>query len=129
MLSHPLSGLRALLTAVLFILVTALMPGPALAAFVPGTEDLPLAPGLTADAENVLIFDNPTGRIVQAMATGTKDADTITRFYAETLPQLGWSRGRDGRWVRGDEVLDIAIAMDAANHRLTVRFQLSPAGN
>lgn len=126
---HLIRGLRARAAAALILLATAFLPGGALAAFVPGTEDVPLAPGLTASADDALVFDNPTGRIVQATATGTSDADAITRFYAETLPQLGWSRGKDGRWARGDEVLDIAIAMDAASRRLSVRFQLSPAGN
>lgn len=125
---HLIRGMRAPLSAVLIALAALFAPA-ALAAFVPGTEDVPLAPGLTANADDALVFDNPTGRIVQATASGVSDADTITRFYAEALPQLGWSRGQDGRWARGDEALDIAIAMDAASRRLTVRFQLSPRGN
>lgn len=120
--------LTALFPALLILLTLALTP-PAHAAFVPGTEDVPLAPGLTASADDALVFDNPTGRIVQAQASGSADADAVTRFYAQTLPQLGWSRGKDGRWTRGDEVLDIAIAMDAPSRRLSVRFQLSPLGN
>ncbi|MFV3127637.1 hypothetical protein [Niveispirillum sp. KHB5.9] len=127
-MKHLLRGLRAPLTATLIALAVS-MPVTALAAFVPGTEDVPLAPGLAAVADDALVFDNPTGRIVQAVATGANDADTVTRFYAETLPQLGWARGGDGRWTRAGEVLDIAIAMDATSRRLTVRFQLSPKGN
>ncbi len=126
MLSHPFSGLRALLTATLILLATALVPGQALAAFVPGTEDVPLAPGLTAAADDALVFDNPAGRIVQSVATGQGDADAVTRFYAETLPQLGWSKGADGHWTRGEEVLDIGI--EQQGKRLSVRFQLSPRG-
>lgn len=117
--------LTALFPALL-VLLTLVMAPPARAAFLPGTEDVPLAPGLTASMDDALVFDNPTGRIVQAQASGIADADAVTRFYAETLPQLGWARGKDGRWTRADEVLDIAIAMDAPNRRLTVRFQLSP---
>ena len=123
---HPFRTARSLLMA---LLAAALFTSTALAAFVPGTEDVPLAPGLVANAEDALVFDNPTGRIVQATAVGTADTDAVTRFYAETLPQLGWSRGKDGHWTRGDEVLDIVIATDTASHRLTVRFQLSPSGN
>jgi hypothetical protein len=126
MLQHLFPGLRALLTAALFVLATALMPGTALAAFVPGTEDVPLAPGLTATADDALVFDNPTGRIIQSTATGQGDANIVTRFYADTLPQLGWSKGRDGRWTRGEEVLDIGI--EQQGKRLSVRFQLSPRG-
>lgn len=117
--------LRALFPALLVLLALGTAQ-PSRAAFVPGTEDVPLAPGLTAAAEETLVFDNPTGRIVQAKATGAADPDAVTRFYAETLPQLGWSRGSDGRWVRAGEVLDIGIALDAPSRRLTVRYQLSP---
>lgn len=123
---HLFRGLRVPLSAVLIALAVSIAPAAAPAAFVPGTEDVPLAPGLSAMADDALVFDNPSGRIVQAVATGTSDADAVTRFYAETLPQLGWARGSDGRWTRAGEVLDIAIAMEAASRRLTVRFQLSP---
>ena len=121
---HLFPHLRALFPALLLLLALGVAQ-PSRAAFVPGTEDVPLAPGLTATVDDTLVFDNPTGRIVQATATGAADADAVTRFYADTLPQLGWTRGSDGRWVRAGEVLDIGIALDAAR-RLTVRFQLSP---
>lgn len=121
---HRIKGPRALLAAVLFALACGLSPGPALAAFVPGTEDVPLAPGLSAMADDALVFDNPTGRIVQSTAAGQGDADAVTRFYADTLPQLGWSRGPDGHWTRAGEVLDISIEQQGS--RLTVRYQLSP---
>lgn len=126
MMLHPFRSTLSLCAATLAAVVIA---GTALAAFVPGTEDVPLAPGLIANADDALVFDNPTGRIVQATAVGAADTDAVTRFYADTLPQLGWTRGKDGRWTRGEEVLDIAIARDASGHRLSVRFQLSPSGN
>ncbi|OYQ35881.1 hypothetical protein CHU95_06345 [Niveispirillum lacus] len=110
----------------LLVLLAIIMAQSAKADFVPGTEDVPLAPGLTAMADDALVFDNPTGRIVQATATGSTNADAVTRYYTDTLPQLGWVRGSDGRWTRSGEVLDIAIATDATTRRLTVRFQLSP---
>ncbi|MBP7338766.1 hypothetical protein [Niveispirillum sp.] len=122
---HLFPPLRTLFPALLLLLALGVLP-PAHAAFVPGTEDVPLAPGLAAVADGALVFDNPTGRIIQATAIGPADADTVTRFYAETLPQLGWARGTDGRWTRAEEVLDITIATDAPTRRLTVRFQLSP---
>lgn len=126
---QPVQGPRALIPLLMLLLALGLSQPSHAAAFVPGTEDVPLAPGLRALADDALVFDNPTGRIVQTMAVGTADADAVTRFYAETLPQLGWARGKDGRWSRGGEVLDIAIAVDAASRRLTVRFQLSPRSN
>jgi len=121
---HPLKGARALLTALMIVLAGGSVAVPAKAAFVPGTEDVPLAPGLTATGDNALVFDNPTGRIIQATATGTGDADAIARFYADTLPQLGWTYAPGGRWTRQAEILDITIQRQ--NGHISVRFQLAP---
>ncbi|HEX7969421.1 MAG TPA: hypothetical protein VF502_14470, partial [Stellaceae bacterium] len=56
-----------------FALVLLLLApaGAALAGdFVPGTEDVPLMPGLASVAGSSLVFDKPQGRIVEAQATG-----------------------------------------------------------
>src|SRR5262249_36400359 len=52
-------------------LVRASLVQPAAGAqsYVPGTEDVPLMPGLAAD-DSALIFDKPQGRIVEAAARG-----------------------------------------------------------
>lgn len=121
---HAAPGLRALLIAALLFLAHGLMPGGANAAFLPGTADVPLAPGLTASADDILVFDNPSGRIVQVTATGTAEPDTILTFYADTLPQLGWVKGTDSTWSRQGEILVISI--DRQARTLAVRFQLSP---
>lgn len=113
------------------VLAAALLLAPGAAAadgFVPGTQDLPLMRGLAPVAEEALVFDKPTGRIVQAEATGTLPADAVRRFYADTLPQLGWTAepGAAGaqRWVREGERLDMAL--EGRGGRTLVRFTLSP---
>ncbi|HYC06270.1 MAG TPA: hypothetical protein VED40_23485 [Azospirillaceae bacterium] len=93
-------------------------------AFVPGTQDLPLMPGLAAGDEAV-VFDKPDGRIVQAAASGTADPAQVLRFYADTLPQLGWTADGPGRWKREGERLDIKAERTGA--RTLIRFTLSPA--
>lgn len=93
--------------------------------FVPGIEDLPLAPGLAAHAENSVLFDTPSGRIVDAIAAGRVSRTAILAFYARTLPQLGWREISRGAFVRGDELLRLEISVATAN--LTeVRFSLNP---
>lgn len=52
--------------------------------------DLPLAPGLTEQADRGLTFDKPDGRIIEAMAAGDVAPEAVIRFYQETLPALGW---------------------------------------
>lgn len=92
--------------------------------FVPGTEDVPLAPGLVIPAEGAVVFDQPSGRIVEATAAGPADAAGIQRFYAETLPQLGWTSSGGGQWTREGERL--AIAMERRGKGTQVRFTLAP---
>src|SRR5689334_6805677 len=63
---------------------------PAEPQFVAGIGDLPLMPGLSPVPEQDVVFDKPAGRIVQAVARGPVKPADVSRFYAETVPQLGW---------------------------------------
>ena len=113
----PALLMRALaLAACTAVLALTLMAAPALQGqenptpgFVPGVDDLPLMPGLTADLEATMVFDKPDGRIVEAAATGTVSRDAVTAFYASTLPQLGWLREGPARYTREGEVLNLTI--------------------
>ena len=94
------------------------------AAFFATVSDLPLMPGLTESAETALVFDKPSGRIVEVAATGAVSATTVRSFYGETLPQLGWVA--DGtRFLREGEVLTLAVKESAVG--VTVRFSIAPA--
>ena len=69
---------------------------------------------------------NPRGE-VPALIDGDwvlTEAPAILRFYAATLPQLGWTRESDSRFRREHEVLKLESAGDA--RMLTVRFTISP---
>jgi hypothetical protein len=113
-------ALRHLLAA-----VCVLSAMPALAeGFLSVGEDLPLAPGLAEVAGAGLTFDSPAGRIVEAYARGNADAAQVLRFYAGTLPQLGWTRETDTRFRREAEVLRLDAAPEGG--ALLVHFTLSP---
>lgn len=94
--------------------------------FVRGIEDLPLMPGLTEAADAGVVFDTPSGRIVQTEATGPISRDRVLAFYAESLPQLGWRSLAADLYHREDEVLRIEFDQ-AGDQSTTVRFALSPA--
>ena len=112
--------------AVTCALLTAAAAAGEPVAFVSGIEDLPLMPGLVEVAEAGLVFDAPGGRIVEAYASGAVDRDAVLRFYAETLPQLGWQRLGAARFRREGETLDVEFSGAAGAAPLTVRFALSP---
>lgn len=95
--------------------------------FVAGIDDMPLMPGLVQLAERNVVFDAPSGRIVEAYAEGSVARDAVRSFYARTLPQLGW-RGQGGdRYVREGETLRLEFPdARAGGNRVLVRFFLSP---
>lgn len=111
------------------LVVAALLGGSAGARaqdaqFLSTIEDLPLMPGLTEDADRSVVFDAPSGRLVESFATGTVDRDQVIAFYARTLPQLGWRADDGARYVREGEVLVLEFARRGPT--LTVRFALAP---
>ncbi len=94
--------------------------------FVHGIEDLPLMPGLAEAPDAGVVFDTPSGRIVQTEAIGHVSRNQVLAFYAETLPQLGWRSLATGLFRRENEVLRIEFD-DVGDPGTTVRFALSPA--
>lgn len=111
--------LPVVLTAILFAAVPAAGEGIFLSEF----EDLPLAPGLS-EAPGGMLFDSPSGRIVDAMARGAADGSQIRSFYLQTLPGLGWENVDESSFRRDNELLRIDI--DAANSVTTVHFSVVP---
>ena len=66
-------------------------------------------PGLVEVPDASMVFDGPTGRIIEAFAAGETTVDAISQFYASTLPQLGWQPDGPGRYRRDDEVLKLYV--------------------
>lgn len=93
--------------------------------FLPGTEDIPVMPGLEPSAEAETAFDTPAGRIVTVSATAPAPASRVSAFYAESLPALGWRPAGPGRFVREGEALRLSVRA-AGPRRVVVQFTLSP---
>jgi len=97
--------------------------------YVPGTEDVPLMPGLAADEAASLVFDKPQGRIVEAEARGAVTRHAVMAFYEESLPQLGWRRTAaktpdTKSYERDGERL--SLDFDGRDGNLQVAFTLAP---
>ena len=106
------------------LLLLGIVPAATATAFVPGTEDVPLMPGLTPIESANLVFDKPEGRIVEAKMRGKTERSDVRAFYRNTLPQLGWTEAGADAWRRNGEML----RLDFGGHEgdLTVGFTLSP---
>jgi hypothetical protein len=93
--------------------------------FIAGIEDLPVMPGLAEIADAGLIFDKPSGRIVEAYAQGEVGEQAVLDFYQETLPQLGWLSQADNRYAREGEELTLQVRAGETGG-VVVMFRLAP---
>ncbi|SCA56984.1 conserved exported hypothetical protein [Candidatus Terasakiella magnetica] len=93
-------------------------------AFLSALEDVPLMAGLSEATDEIVYFDTPAGRIVEAYAVGTVTKSSILSYYKESLPSLGWQASSTTSFKREGEYLSLFISMDGKD--ATVRFALSP---
>ena len=88
--------------------------------------DVPVMPGLEEVKEQAMLFDKPDGRIASVVAASkTLNAGDITRFYDESLPQLGWKKTAQNQYVRGSDRL--VMDLSKSPPLTVVHFTLSPA--
>jgi hypothetical protein len=98
------------------------------AAFVAGyvaeVDDLPLMPGLRQLLGAGLVFDKPSGRIVEVYAQGEVRPEAVRAFYARSLPPLGWQVAGEAAFRRDGEILLLEFV--TRERPLLVRFSLRP---
>ena len=91
-------------------------------------NDLPIMPGLTLQPDEDVLFVTPsTGRIATSVATGIVDVDDVYRFYAKTLPQMGWKTSDKRSYFRDADQLTIKAHADGKLTR--VEFTVTPKQN
>ncbi len=135
-MAPPASARAALAALLLAGPAFAGLAGPSLparaaetAGFMSGLGDVPVMPGLAPAEEEPLVFDKPGGRIAQSVMAGRVDRKAVLAFYNQTMPQLGWARMADTRFVREGEELRLEFVTRGAAAqagRTTVRFILTP---
>jgi hypothetical protein len=119
---------RLVLSALVIVAVWWVLPDAVSAGehvdFVAGIDDLPLMQGLAEVPEAGVVFDKPSGRIVEAYAEGAVARAGVAAFYARTLPQLGWEARGGAQFVREGERLQLDYL--GTDGELIVRFTLQP---
>ena len=118
---------RALAAAVLLHAALGAVPTKAAeesTSYVAGIGDLPLMPGLAQVPDAGVVFDKPSGRIVEAYAEGAVARAEVAAFYAATLPQLGWRARQSNVFLREGERLSLIFL--GGDGDLIVRFTLEP---
>lgn len=124
-----------LLVALILIAALTCRPVAAEGKFLSAINDFPLMSELDEIAGGVLVFDSPSGRIVEALTMGKVSIENVKQFYSATLPQLGWKEVSPGRFSREGESLRLEFPkiMDGSNtpsgnetSTISVLFMLSP---
>ncbi|MEM7072112.1 MAG: hypothetical protein AAF418_00950 [Pseudomonadota bacterium] len=113
---------------VLAIHMVAIWPAKA-EGWLPGLEDVPIAPAFAPDLQSLLLFDHPGGRIVEIHLHSEQAylGEQALGFYHETLVQLGWvtlHTDHDATFIRGAEQLVIEIIQNQP--QTTLRLKLVP---
>lgn len=126
----PMIGamIRALVLSFCLLCGAAVAAPAAETRFLSGLNDVPLMDGLVELRERQTLFDAPGGRIVDLYAEGAVPAARIIAFYAQSLPQLGWSVAPAGgkgplRLTRDGESLVISARTGSTT---LVHFSLKP---
>ena len=97
------------------------------ARFLSVIPEMPLMPSLTENLDAAVVFDSPSGRIVEAVANGQVSPGAVYAFYAASLPELGWSLSSEGIYRRDAEILKIEVFPAGTGYAGTsVEFILRP---
>jgi hypothetical protein len=93
--------------------------------FLKTMTDIPLMKGMIEVENDSIVFDKPSGRIVESAAkTRELNKEDIMEFYSRALPQLGWQKTGEGCYIRDGEKLNISVIAGPQNS--TVRFMVTP---
>lgn len=93
-------------------------------AFLPGTEDIPLMPGLIIDITDNMDFDTPAGQIITLEGTAKKlNASDIYTFYQSALPTMGWKEVQKGYFKREKDSLRLTVL--STQKPIRIQFEIS----
>lgn len=92
--------------------------------FFPNTNDIPLMNGLVIQSTEEINFDTPIGQIINIEVL-TKDIplDHILSYYQNVLPEMGWEKVHENKFVREKDILTINVIQKKNPTKL--RFEIT----
>ncbi len=78
--------------------------------FFTSVVDLPLIPEFVEVVDDSVVFDKPSGRIVETKAVGVISKEKAEDFYSQSLPQLGWESIGNNKYTREKELLELEFS-------------------
>ena len=88
-------------------------------------EDLPLMQGMLEQEADSVVFDKPSGRIIESVVISQKRKKEIKQFYKQNLPPLGWRYNKNtATFSRENENLKIVIKEQ--KNKSVIHFIITP---
>lgn len=94
--------------------------------FFSALNDIPLMVGLREVPELTSTFDKPEGRIIESMALiESVSVSEVKKFYAQTLPQMGWKYVGEGLFSRENEQLVLSFESERGQEFMKIMVRPS----
>ena len=92
--------------------------------FVLGIDEIPVFQDMENVDDSFILFDSVNGRFVSSELIGNVSEKDAKEFYNLVLPNLGWTKKKDGFFVREEEILEISYKKEKGT--LRVLFSILP---
>jgi len=98
------------------------------AQFFEALYDVPILMDLKEVPDSAVIFDKPSGRIAQVVASSLQGRQEVADAYEAALSQMGWVVVTEGKYRRDNEVLEISVTKSDSSkgEALFIEFSLNP---
>lgn len=93
---------------------------------IPYFDSIPLMNGFHTSQDDVMIFDKPEGRIIEAFIwceTECPSIDAIQSYYKQSLISLGWASTSGTKFRKKGHTLSFDIQHDPTGASTVILFQ------
>ena len=93
---------------------------------IPYFDGVPLMNGFQISQDDTMIFDKPSGRIIEAFTwceAQCPSIDAIHAYYAQSLSSLGWTPLSATHFTKNEHALSLDIQRDPEGSSTAILFQ------